>query len=71
MSQVILELSDKNDLELLLAFAKRLDVRIISVKNIKKERKMSLMREIVKDPIFLEDMAQLANDFVHVDKEGL
>jgi hypothetical protein len=71
MSQVILELSDKNDLELLLAFAKRLDVRIISVKNIKKERKMSLMREIVKDPIFLEDMAHLANDFVHVDKEGL
>lgn len=72
MSQVLLEFYDKDDLNLLLSFAKRLNVNIISVKSDKKENtRESLILEMSKDPLFQADILEITNDFKHIDKEQL
>jgi hypothetical protein len=72
MSQVLLEFYDKDDLNLLLSFAKRLNVNIISVKSDKKENtRESLILEMSKDALFQADISEITDDFKHIDKEQL
>ncbi|MEY4904335.1 MAG: hypothetical protein RLZZ292_2150 [Bacteroidota bacterium] len=75
MSQIILEVNNIVDLDLLLSFARRLEVNIISVKenvsfSIPKTRQQWL-QEAAKDPLFLADIAQISEDFKYVDSEQL
>jgi len=71
MSQVVLEFSNQNDLALLLSFAKRLEVRVISVKKSLKEHneipfhddRLACMQKASKDPLFLADVEEVMNDF--------
>ena len=77
MSQVILELSNKEDLVLLLSFAKRLNMNVLSVRstdaavqpNATSDARLSLMQEAANDPLFLADMEEVMADFEHSDRE--
>jgi hypothetical protein len=70
MSQVLLEFYDKDDLNLLLSFAKRLNVNIISIKSDKKEgTRESYLLEMSKDKLFQADISEITDDFKHIDKE--
>ena len=75
MSQVILELSNREDLTLLLSFAKRLNVHIVSVKSQvpfqtqTADRRRALLQQAANDPLFLADIAEITDDFKHVDSE--
>ena len=74
MSQVILELSNREDLTLLLSFAKRLNVHIVSVKSQvpsqtqTADRRRALLQQAANDPLFLADIAEIADDFKHVER---
>lgn len=67
MSQVVLEFSNREDLTLLLSFAKRLNAHIVSVKSndvsqpINKSRAM--LQQAANDPLFLTDIAAITADF--------
>jgi hypothetical protein len=77
MSQVILELSNKEDLILLLSLAKRLNMNIVSVHstdttarpNATPDSHLKLMQEAAKDPLFLADTEEVMADFEHSDRE--
>ncbi|MBK6993773.1 MAG: hypothetical protein KA138_07000 [Saprospiraceae bacterium] len=79
MSQVVLEFSNQNDLALLLSFAKRLEVRVISVKKSLKEHnekpfhddRLARMQKASKDPLFLADVEEVMNDFSHADQDEI
>ncbi len=79
MSQVVLEFSNQNDLALLLSFAKRLEVRVVSVKrSIKKDGertlhddKMAFMQKAGSDPLFLADVEDVMHDFAHADQDEI
>ncbi len=75
MSQVVLEFSNQNDLALLLSFAKRLEVKVISVKNDLKEKhaddRLARMKKASKDPLFLADIEAVKNDFAHADQDEI
>lgn len=75
MSQLTLEFSNREDLALLLSFAKRLKVHIVSIvtndpKN-ETDNRRSLMQKAANDPLFLADIAEVTNDFKHIDSELL
>lgn len=78
MSQVILEFSNQDDLMLLLSFAKRLNVRVISVNKERKapgkkaaDERLALMQQAAQDPLFLTDVAEVMDDFTHADQDEL
>jgi hypothetical protein len=75
MSQLTLEFSNREDLALLLSFAKRLKVHIVSVvTNEAKtpiDNRRTLMQQAANDPLFLADIAEVSNDFKHIDRELL
>ncbi len=75
MSQLTLEISNREDLALLLSFAKRLKVHIVSVvTNEAKthvDNRRTLMQQAANDPLFLADIAEVSNDFKYSDSELL
>ncbi len=75
MSQLTLEFSNRDDLALLLSFAKRLNVHIVSLKSsvsIKSvNNRQALLIQAANDPLFLADIAEITDDFKHIDNELL
>jgi hypothetical protein len=61
---------------LLLSFAKRLNAYVISVKlsepssNATNTRR-AMLQQAANDPLFLADIAEITEDFKHIDKELL
>jgi hypothetical protein len=75
MGQITLEFSNREDLTLLLSFAKRLNVHIVSVKsndenNSANSRRM-ILQQAANDPLFLADIAEITDDFKFSDSELL
>jgi hypothetical protein len=75
MGQITLEFSNREDLTLLLSFAKRLNVHIVSVKS-NDENKTSnsrrmILQQAASDPLFLADIAEITDDFKFSDSELL
>ena len=76
MSEVVLEISNPDDLQLLLSFAKRLNVRILSVSGLKKnsnvvsDPRLILLRQAANDPLFQSDVEEVLEDFSHADNEA-
>lgn len=52
-----------------LGLAEGTRVEIILIKPL--EAKLAVMREAMTDPLFLADLQELAEDFKHVDAEGV
>jgi len=73
MSQVILESNNLLDMQLLLSLAERLNIKVVSVSDTfsNEENKLDLIREAANDPLFLEDMDSIMDDFKHVDSENI
>ncbi len=78
MGQLILEFSNQDDLMMLLSFAKRLNARIVSVKQEEKtsgkkavEDRLELLQQAAQDPLFLADVAEVMDDFAHADQDVL
>lgn len=77
MSQVILELDNRDDLALLLTFVRRLNINVVAVRPSTKnasdqkdaENRIALMRQAASDPLFLADIADVTSDFKHSDSE--
>ena len=67
MSQLTLEVSNQEDLDLLVSFAKRLNMRILSLSAVK--NKKTLMQQAANDPLFLSDITEISTDFKHADNE--
>lgn len=73
MSEVVLEISNQDDLQLLLSFAKRLNVKILSIKGQNNfietpiDPRIALLQQASKDPLFLSDLEEIAEDFSHID----
>lgn len=66
MSQVILEFSNQNDLDLLLSFAKRLKVVSIQKHTLKKatqDNRANIMKQAARDLLFLADVREVTDDF--------
>jgi len=63
-------------LQLLLSFAKRLNVRILSVSGLKKNSNvvsdpcLTLLRQAANDPLFQSDVEEVLEDFSHADNEA-
>jgi hypothetical protein len=80
VSQVVLEFSNQDDLMLLLTFAKRLNAKVVSVKQSGTKtptsqsafvQKLTLMQQAANDPLFLEDVEEVMADFAHADNDEL
>ena len=75
MSQIVLEFSNREDLALLLSLAKRLNANVLSVKSDgtiqEKNNRHFLLQQAANDPLFLADIAEISDDFKHVDTEQL
>ena len=75
MSQVVLEFSNREDLNLLLSLAKRLNAHVLSVKSDapleEKNNRRILLEEAANDPLFLADVAEITDDFKYIDNENL
>jgi hypothetical protein len=73
MSQLTLEFTNREDLALLLSFAKRLKVHVVSVvtndSKTPSDNRLSLMKKAANDPLFLADIAEVTNDFKSTDGE--
>ena len=58
-----------------LALAKRLNANVVSVKSDgtlqKKNNRHFLLQQAANDPLFLADIAEISDDFKHVDTEQL
>ena len=62
MSQLVLEFSNQDDLMLLLSFAKRLNIRIVSLKKVdqvKTEDRLELLRQAAQDPLWIMSAAEV------------
>ena len=75
MGQLTLEYSNREDLAFILSFAKRLNVPVISVlpnssENIAEQRR-AMLQKAANDPLFLADVAEVTDDFKHIDGELL
>jgi hypothetical protein len=75
MGQLTLEYSNREDLAFILSFAKRLNVPVISVspnysENIAEQRR-AMLQKAANDPLFLADIADVTDDFKHIDGESL
>jgi hypothetical protein len=75
MGQITLEFSNREDLTLLLSFAKRLNVHIVSVKSNDEKKSVGsrrlLLQQAANDPLFLADIAEITDDFKFSDSESL
>ncbi len=75
MGQLTLEYSNREDLAFLLSFAKRLNVPIISIisNDIKSpaDNRRAILQRAANDPLFLADIADVTDDFKHIDDELL
>jgi hypothetical protein len=77
MSQVVLELNNREDLALLLNLARRLNINILSVdQTIEKspattalDERILLMQKAAADPLFLSDLEEVITDFEHADSQ--
>ena len=73
MSQVVLELSNREDLTLLLSLAKRLNAHVVSVKTngepMLENTRLAVMKQAANDPRFLADVVAVSDDFKHIDAE--
>jgi putative cell wall-binding protein len=70
MSQILLKSDNKADIDLLLAFARRLNIGVVEVNeaeslNLASEwkQKIKLMGKAADDPLFLSDIAEVLDDF--------
>ena len=67
MSQIVLELSNREDLALLLSVAKRLNAHIISIKSETKDKshetRADLLKAMASDPLFMADVSEITEDF--------
>ncbi len=75
MGQLTLGYSTQEDLAFILSFAKRLNVPIISVlpnysENVA-EKRHAILQKAANDPLFLADVAEVTDDFKHIDGELL
>jgi hypothetical protein len=70
MSQVILESSNREDLDLILTFAKRLKINVISINSVDTEIKLQnrrlILQKAANDPLYLADIAEITNNFSHL-----
>ncbi len=75
MNQLTLEFSNREDLALLLSFAKRLNAYVISVKLSEHSNpintRRAMLQQAANDPLFLADIAEVTEDFKHLDNELL
>ena len=75
MSQIVLELSNREDLALLISVAKRLNAHIISIKSEIKDKSHETRADVLKamaaDPLFMADVSEITEDFKFSDKEHL
>lgn len=76
MSQVVLEFSNQNDLDLLLSFAKRLKVKVISIKKntskkLPQDNRANMMLQAASDPLFIADVEEVSNDFAYADQDEI
>ena len=77
MSQIVLELNNREDLALLLNLARRLNINIVSVDQIIEkspattalDERVLLMQKAAEDPLFLADLEEVITDFEHADSE--
>ncbi len=72
----MLEFSNQNDLDLLLSFAKRLKVKVVSIKKdvLKKpsqDHRAQIMKKAATDPLFLADVENVMSDFAHADQDDV
>ena len=67
MSQIVLELSNREDLALLISVAKRLNAHIISIKSETKDKSHESRADVLKamaaDPLFMADVSEIVEDF--------
>jgi putative cell wall-binding protein len=70
MSQILLKSDNKADIDLLLAFARRLNIGVVEVNeaeslNLASEwkQKIKLMGKGCRRPLFLSDIAEVLDDF--------
>ena len=78
MSQVVLELDNRDDLALLLSLVRRLNINVVAVrpssqkesKPANKKDRIARMRKAASDPLFLADVEEVAADFEHSDSEN-
>ena len=75
MSQLTLEFANREDLMLLLSFAKRLNIHVVSlisddlIEPIDSRR--AILQQAANDPLFLADIAEVTDDFKYSDTELL
>lgn len=75
MSQLTLEFANREDLMLLLSFAKRLNIHVVSlisddlIEPIDSRR--AILQQAANDPLFLADIAEVTDDFKYSDTEIL
>jgi hypothetical protein len=75
MGQITLEFSNREDLTLLLSFAKRMNVHVVSVKSNDENKtansRRMILQQAANDPLFLADIAEITDDFKFSDRELL
>lgn len=78
MSQVVLELDNRDDLALLLSLMRRLNINVVAVrpspgkgsKSSNRKDRIARMRKAASDPLFLADIEAVSADFEHSDSEN-
>lgn len=69
MSQIVLELSNPNDMQLLLSFAKSHNFHVVAIRQTDEEPKpgvsdkYAIMKQAANDPFFRSDVAEIMADF--------
>ncbi len=75
MGQLTLEFANREDLALLLSFAKRLNIHIVSLTSNDLinpiDSRRVLLQQAAKDPLFLADIVVITDDFKYSDAELL
>ncbi|MEM9992259.1 MAG: hypothetical protein AAF738_10885 [Bacteroidota bacterium] len=72
MRQITLEIQSNLDLQLLLSLARRLDIKVVSMRTTPEhgtDEKLELMQAAANDPLFLADIEAISDDFKYVDFE--
>lgn len=72
MRQVLIEFNNKQDLNLVISFAKRLNGNVISIntdQNNKTKSAIALLKKASLDQLFLEDINEIETDFKYSDSE--
>jgi DNA-binding protein len=74
MSQLTLEFSNKEDLNLVLSVVKRLNIQIVSLKStgdsqMSAQDRISILQKQSRDEQYIAETEEITSDFIHVDKE--